>query len=195
MRCREYGPNDTTGACCWRPCQHSHALWLYLTPPREGEVLVYISPDEMQCWQDSARFIFHSKAVELCSLATLCSNGAMHGKRPRASWVPYKTVWGCSFSNDGAEPPPSPFPRNLVIVAHKNKIAVKEQAAFHFASDGVWMVFSIGVSFSTVRAKLSSLFESQKEWVYRHKSHRSSYLHQRILSWSTSETGGSTVDL
>jgi len=25
-------------------------------PGMEGEFLVYISPDEMQCWQDSARF-------------------------------------------------------------------------------------------------------------------------------------------
>lgn len=104
-----------------------------------------------------------------------------------ANWVPYKTVWGCSFSNDGAEPPPSPFPRDFVIVAHNTKIAFKEQAGFHFASDDVWMVLSTEVAFSTVKAKLPSLlFESQKKWVYRHKSHRNSYLLHRILSWSTS---------
>lgn len=113
-----------------------------------------------------------------------------------ANWVPYKTVWGCSFSNDAAEPSPALFPINLVAVAHKTKTDVKEQAGFNFSSDGVWLVFSIEVSYSTVKAELPSLLsESQKEWVYRHKSHRNSYLHRRILSWSTSETVGNAVDL
>lgn len=138
----------------------------------------------MQCWQDSARF-----ALEFCLLAAPCMVSVTV-----ANWVPYKTVWEYSFSNDGAEPPPSPFPLNLVTVVHKTKIAVKEQAGFNFASDGVWMVFIIEVSFFTVKAKFPSLLsESQKGWVYRHKRHRNSYLHHRILSWSTSETVGSAV--
>lgn len=39
--------------------------------------------------------------------------------------------------NDGAEPPPPPFPDTSMIVAHKTKIAVKEKAGFHFAGGGI----------------------------------------------------------
>ena len=55
-----------------------------------------------------------------------------------------------------------------MIVAHKTKIAVKEHAGFHFAGGGVYMVFSIEVSFSSVKGRKSPvccLSPERKEFI------------------------------